>query len=105
MYLAREICSGESGRTSAHLASGIDDHYFELARSHGKEAAKHAAEAHSAAIDLIEKIVKDENIDCEFSRVDGYLFLAPEHSQGYLILLITIVRYDIECIILFILSI
>src|SRR5207248_11683718 len=32
------------------------------------------------AIDRIEKIVGDENLDCDFARVDGYLFLPPGGS-------------------------
>ena len=35
-----EICSGETGRTSAHLASGVDDRYFNLASNFGKEGKK-----------------------------------------------------------------
>lgn len=30
---ARETLSGESGRTSGHLASALDDHYYELIAS------------------------------------------------------------------------
>ena len=36
-----------------------------------------AAESHTAAIDRIESIAHEEGIDCDFRRVDGYLFLAP----------------------------
>lgn len=79
-----EICSGETGRTSAHLASGVDDRYQYIEQSHGKEAAMHVNEAHSKAIDLIEEIIKENKIECEFERVDGYLFCGPEHSEDYL---------------------
>ena len=42
------------------------------------------AQAHSTAIDAIEKIVKQEKIDCDFYRTDGYLFLSPEHKKDLL---------------------
>jgi glycine/D-amino acid oxidase-like deaminating enzyme/nitrite reductase/ring-hydroxylating ferredoxin subunit len=71
------IVSGETERTTAHLASALDDRYFELERLHGEDGARLAAQSHSAAIDLIETIVRDERIDCDFTRVDGYLFNAP----------------------------
>lgn len=71
------IGSGESGRTSAHLSNAFDDRYSEVAHLLGREAAKHVAESHTKAIDLIEKIVREESIDCDFERVDGYLFLHP----------------------------
>lgn len=69
------IGSGESGRTTAHLASALDDRYYFLENTFGEEATKLIAESHTAAIDEIEKIVTDLNIDCSFKRVDGYLFL------------------------------
>jgi glycine/D-amino acid oxidase-like deaminating enzyme/nitrite reductase/ring-hydroxylating ferredoxin subunit len=71
------IVSGESERTTAHIANALDDRYFELARLHGAEGARLAAESHTAAIDQIERIVAFERIPCAFERVDGYLFLAP----------------------------
>ena len=37
-----------------------------------------ATESHRAAVDRIEQIVQDEKIDCDFYRVDGYLFVSPE---------------------------
>ena len=71
------IASGMSGVTSAHLSNEIDDRYVEIERLHGEHGARRVAESHSAAIDQIESIVSAEKIDCEFERVDGYLFLAP----------------------------
>lgn len=75
------IGSGESGRTTAHLASALDDRYFFLEETFGEEKAKLAAESHAAAIDEIEKIVMDLNIDCSFQRVNGYLFLHPSDKE------------------------
>jgi len=71
------VAGGETGRTTAHLSNALDDRYMELERLHGDRGARLAAESHTKAIDLIEKIVTEENIDCEFSRLDGYLFLPP----------------------------
>ena len=75
------IVSGETERTTAHLCTALDDRYFELERLHGEEGARLAAESHAAAIDTIERIVRDEQIDCDFERIDGYLFASPEHSS------------------------
>ena len=72
-----KIASGMSGVTSAHLSNEIDDRYVEIERLHGEHGARLAAESHTAAIDQIEAIVSAENIDCDFERLDGYLFLAP----------------------------
>ena len=75
---------GETGLTSAHLSNALDEHYFALERLHGARGARLAAESHTAAIDTIERIVRDENIDCEFRRLDGYLFLSPDQNLDLL---------------------
>src|SRR5918997_6838854 len=66
---------GETCRTTAHLVSALDDRFYHLERLHGREGARLAAESHAAAIDRIEHIVRDEAIDCDFTRLDGYLFV------------------------------
>jgi len=73
-----EIGSGDTGRTTAHLSTALDDRYHELERLHGGELTRIAAESHSVAIDTIEAIVRAENISCDFERLDGYLFVPPE---------------------------
>ena len=69
--------SGETGRTTAHLANAIDDRYSHIERLHGKQGAKLAAESHTVAIRRIEQTIVDERIDCDWSRVPGYLILSP----------------------------
>lgn len=69
------IGSGESGRTTAHLTAALDDRYYYLKDIFGEEKMALAAQSHSAAIDEIEKISTNLNIDCEFKRVNGYLFV------------------------------
>ncbi len=64
--------------TSAHLSDALDERYYELIRLHGQEGARLARESHAQAIDFIETIVHEEEIDCDFKRVDGYLFLDPQ---------------------------
>jgi glycine/D-amino acid oxidase-like deaminating enzyme/nitrite reductase/ring-hydroxylating ferredoxin subunit len=78
------IGSGMTGATTAHLANAIDDRYLEIARVHGPEGARLAAESHTAAIDTIADIVAREHIACDFARVDGYLFCAPGHTEELL---------------------
>lgn len=78
------IGSGETSRTTAHAATALDDRYFELERIRGADVAHRAATSHAAAITQIETIAKNENIDCDFKRVDGYLFLGPDDSPDIL---------------------
>ena len=65
------IGGGQSGRTTAHLSNAIDDLYVEIARIHGVDGARLAAESHTAAIDRLEAIVAAESIACDFERLDG----------------------------------
>src|SRR5882672_2637414 len=78
------IGGGMTGRTTAHLVTALDDRYFELERLHGEEGARLAAESHRASIDQVERIVREEKIDCEFERLDGYLFVPPGESKKIL---------------------
>lgn len=78
------IGGGMTGRTTAHLVNALDDRYLELERFHGEKGSRLAAESHTAAIDRVEAIVKDERIDCEFERLDGYLFVPPGESKKVL---------------------
>jgi glycine/D-amino acid oxidase-like deaminating enzyme len=77
------IASGETGRTTAHITNALDDRYYSLEKLHGLSGAKLAAESHSAAINLIDTIIKSEGIECAFERLDGYLFLnATDKSES-----------------------
>jgi glycine/D-amino acid oxidase-like deaminating enzyme len=71
------IASGETGRTTAHITHALDDRYYNLEKRHGRENSRLTAESHTAAINLIETIINTEGINCDFERLDGYLFLDP----------------------------
>jgi glycine/D-amino acid oxidase-like deaminating enzyme len=75
------IGSGETGRTTAHLVSALDDRYYKLESIFGNDGAKLIASSHSYAVDFIERTVEKENIQCDFERLDGYLFLHPTDDE------------------------
>src|SRR6187399_2628699 len=75
------IGSGETGRTTAHLVTALDDRYYHLAKVFGEEKTKLIAESHQMAIDFVERTVKIEQIDCDFERLTGYLFLHPSDEK------------------------
>jgi glycine/D-amino acid oxidase-like deaminating enzyme len=79
-----EIGSGMTARTTAHLASALDDFYSELIKARGIEVAKLVYQSQAAAISRIEAIAAGESIECDFRRLDGYLFLAPETPASQL---------------------
>jgi glycine/D-amino acid oxidase-like deaminating enzyme/nitrite reductase/ring-hydroxylating ferredoxin subunit len=78
------IGSGMTARTSAHLASALDDFYSELIKTRGVEVARLVYQSQAAAINRIEAIAARESIECDFRRVDGFLLLAPETPASQL---------------------
>jgi glycine/D-amino acid oxidase-like deaminating enzyme len=81
---AGRIGGGVTARTTAHLSNALDDRWQELIRLRGLDDARLAAESHGRAIDRIGEIVAAENVDCDFVRLDGYLFPAPGDDPGIL---------------------
>lgn len=79
---AGALGDGETGRTTAHLASGIDDRYHRLERLHGTEGAHLTADSHGAAIDFISEACLRHDIACDFRRVDGFLFSHDSAAGG-----------------------
>jgi len=78
------IGGGMTERTTAHLSNAYDDRYKEMERLHGEDGARLIATSHTAAIDRIEAIIAEEGIDCDFERLDGYLFAPPGESKQIL---------------------
>lgn len=78
------IGSGETGRTTAHITHALDDRYYNIEKRHGAKSARIAADSHTSAIDFIDRTVRDEGIDCEFNRLNGYLFLDPTDNKSSL---------------------
>jgi glycine/D-amino acid oxidase-like deaminating enzyme/nitrite reductase/ring-hydroxylating ferredoxin subunit len=75
------IGGGETARTTAHLSNALDDRIYRIVDWHGEEKARLAVESHAQAIDEIERIVRTENIECDFTRLDGFLIDAGEESD------------------------
>lgn len=74
------VGGGMTGRTTAHLVNALDDRFYEIESMLDEERSKLSAQSHTAAIDQIAQIVREEQIDCDFERLDGYLFLPPGGS-------------------------
>jgi glycine/D-amino acid oxidase-like deaminating enzyme/nitrite reductase/ring-hydroxylating ferredoxin subunit len=72
------IGGGETCRTTAHLSNAIDDRIYRIEEWHGEEKTRLAVDAHTQAINEIERIIETEKIDCDFLRVDGFLIEAED---------------------------
>jgi glycine/D-amino acid oxidase-like deaminating enzyme/nitrite reductase/ring-hydroxylating ferredoxin subunit len=72
---------GETSRTTAHLTFYNDDGLSKIESLHGEEVLRLSTQSHSAAVDRIERIATEEGIDCDFKRLDAYLFIAPDGQK------------------------
>ena len=70
------IAGGVTARTSAHLAPLCDDLTSEMIKLRGEDLSRQFYESQAAAVDRIEEIQNQEDIACDFRRLDGYLFQA-----------------------------
>jgi glycine/D-amino acid oxidase-like deaminating enzyme/nitrite reductase/ring-hydroxylating ferredoxin subunit len=74
------IASGQSGRTTAHLSYQVEEQFSRLLKHMKKDRLGEFVNSHKRGIDLIEEIVFEENISCDFKRLEGYLFLGEHDS-------------------------
>ena len=83
---AREIAFGQSGRSTAQMNTWPDDGLVEIENAHGEKTARIVADSFAKAIDLVEKIQREENIECDFERVDDYYFTTlPDEDKKVLL--------------------
>lgn len=69
-----KIASKTTGHTTAKITSQHDLFYDYLIMSKGVEYAQKYYNANEEAITNIENIIKKENIECDFKRVDSYVY-------------------------------
>jgi glycine/D-amino acid oxidase-like deaminating enzyme len=80
---AGRVAGEASGRNGGQCNSGLAHDFGALAQKLGQERAKMFYQSYSAAVDTVERLVRDENLDCDFQRV-GRLKLAakPAHYES-----------------------
>jgi glycine/D-amino acid oxidase-like deaminating enzyme/nitrite reductase/ring-hydroxylating ferredoxin subunit len=77
---AREVGSGETGRTTAHLTELLDEPYHVIESKFGKHGARLAAESSRAAIDRIEAFAGEFG-GCGFDRVPAYVYAETNEQR------------------------
>lgn len=77
---AGRVVGEASGRNGGHCNNGLSHDFAGVRDRFGVERAREMYLAFDAGVDLVERIVREENIDCDFVR-GGKLKLAakPEH--------------------------
>lgn len=75
---ADEIGKGVTTYTTAFLTNVIDTDLTDLIKMYGAKNAKLVWQSHFEAINTLQKIAKQEKIDCEFMRCDNYVYALDE---------------------------
>lgn len=78
---ANKVISGVSGATTAKITSQHGLFYSYLVKSFGTRFARKYLEANEKAINNIENIIKEENIDCDFERQSSFVFSNKESEE------------------------
>ena len=73
-----EIGSKVSGNTTGKITSQHDLFYAHLIDDYGEDYAKKYLEANEKAIQNIKQIIKEEQIDCDFSMQKSYVYTTKE---------------------------
>lgn len=73
-----KIGSKVSGNTTGKITSQHDLFYAHLIDDYGEEYAKKYLEANEKAIENIKQIIKEEQIDCDFSMQKSYVYTTKE---------------------------
>ena len=84
LFEAETFGWGASCRNGGMVLTGMKLPVRTLIKRYGKEAVREMYAASLESVDCVEQIVRDENIDCNFSRC-GHLEVAckPSHFDGY----------------------
>ena len=80
---AAHVGAGGSGRNGGHLNNGVAHGYAEAKAHLGADRAQALYRAYDRSIEMIEAVIAEEGIDCDFRR-SGKLKLAskPSHVAG-----------------------
>jgi glycine/D-amino acid oxidase-like deaminating enzyme/nitrite reductase/ring-hydroxylating ferredoxin subunit len=74
LFESHELGCGTSGNTTAKVTSFHDLKYRYLNKKFGESDANIYAESNQWAIDELERIIREENITCDFSRIPLNVF-------------------------------
>ncbi|WP_299665600.1 FAD-binding oxidoreductase [uncultured Ruegeria sp.] len=88
---AGTVLAGGSGRNGGHVNNGMAHGYAEAKAHLGEDRARSLWQAYDRSIDMIEAVIAEEGIDCDFRR-SGKLKLASKPSH------VAAMRRDFEVI-------
>ncbi|WP_207531647.1 FAD-dependent oxidoreductase [Desertivirga arenae] len=81
---ARKVGEGSTGFSTGNLYATIGgEGMHKIAQKFDDQKLREVVESRTAAVDLIEQIIKEHNIDCDFKRAPWSLFTVEGKSQKF----------------------
>lgn len=74
IFEAERVASGATRYTSGFLTQVIDTDAVDMIAIYGLRRARQIWSSHGRAIDLIERIIDEESINCEFKRCSNFIY-------------------------------
>lgn len=71
---SHELAGGTTGDSTGNLYKMVDKRLHHIQSKWNEETARVVAESRAAAVDLVEGLIKEHDIKCDFKRVPWYLF-------------------------------
>lgn len=79
---AKEIGDGTTGFSTGNLYSTVDSRLFHIASKFDEETSKKVVESRASAVDLIEDIITQNHIPCDFHRTPWHLFTETDEEKS-----------------------
>lgn len=73
----KQVGMGTTGSSTGNLYAPIDERLYSIASKHNEETMKAVAVSRLETIDMIEQLVQEYHIDCDFQRVPWFFFSEP----------------------------
>ncbi len=77
---SQTLGAGVTSCTSGHLTAAFDMHYHQIVQDFDLPAARQVSQAMVGAINFVEQTCQTEAIECDFKRVNGYLYAELENQ-------------------------
>lgn len=81
---ANKIGEGTTGFSTGNLYVPVQSYYQNVIKKFNEKIAKSVADSRKFAIDYIEKVVKEKNIQCHFSRRPWFLYTENNDHLSFL---------------------
>lgn len=93
---AGAVGAGASGRNGGHCNTGVAQDYVALTAQLGAERARACYRAYAAAVDTVERVIREEGIDCDYSRRGKLKLAAKPHHMAHLAATAELIARDVD---------